>query len=134
GPATGPASRPSGAELIETLRDRAGWDRVAADGDAAGQAASAARIVARARAADGLLDRGDRSPAALAALADCARHRSLHRQWMYHGLDGATALHALIRLRAPDALAVAREAVWGRDPALAAVRDERYDVPPAWGD
>jgi hypothetical protein len=114
------------------LGNRDGWDRVA--GGAAEQAEWARRIVERGRAADLLLQSGAATPEVFAALADAVRHRSLHRQWIYHGLDGANALRASILLHAPDAPELAREVVWRVDPALAAVRDPQYDNPPSWTD
>src|SRR5262249_10425227 len=71
---------------------------------------------------------------AFAALEERVRKRSLHKEWMYHGLDGEMALRALIRLRAPRALEVARFALWRDDPVLKAVANPAYKVPPSWTD
>ncbi len=124
--------RPSEAELIAALRDAPDWAAVAAT--PAERAASSARIRARARAAEGLLAAGAASPAAVAALAERVQNRSLHRDWMDHGLDGAMALRTLLLLRAPGAVEAARGALWRDDPALDRVADPRWKNPRAWTD
>src|SRR5438094_10111728 len=53
---------------------------------------------------------------------------------MYHGFDGAMALRSLILLRAPNAVATARFALWRDDPALQPVIDPRWKNPRAWTD
>src|SRR5262249_56188414 len=119
----GDVKLPGQAELIAALRRADDWDRVAEA--AADRAASGRRIVARARAADQLLAAGVSSREAFDALAERVRKRSLHKDWMYHGLDGAVALRALILLRAPGAVEVARVALWRDDPSLERVADPR---------
>lgn len=126
------ANRRSEEELVSLLRRAADWDRVAQT--AADKLASAARIRARAEAAEQLLAACARSPAAGAALEERVRQRSLHSDWLYHGLDGAMALRALILLRAPTAVATARFALWRDDPALEPVVDPRWKNPRAWTD
>lgn len=120
------------ARLIEILRDAGDWDRPAETYP--GRLISGARIRARARAADRLLEVGAASKEALAALEERARKRSLHRDWMYHGLDGAISLRSLILLRAPNAVEVARFALWRDDDALDPVIDPRWKNPRAWTD
>ena len=123
---------PSEAQLIATLRKADDWDRVAET--AAARAASGQRIRRRARAADQLLAARASSKEAFLALEERVRKRSLHKDWMYHGLDGALALRALILLRAPNAVATARFALWRDDPALKPVIDPRWKNPRAWTD
>ena len=53
---------------------------------------------------------------------------------MYHGLDGATALRALILLKAPNAVELARFTLWRDDPELEKVADPKYKNPRAWTD
>jgi hypothetical protein len=131
-PARDEPRRRTEAELIAVLRDAADAGTVA--GDAAAQARSAKRIVARARAADELLAGRASSPEAFAALEERVRHRSLHKDWMYHGLDGAMALRALLLMRAPRAVETARFALWRDDPALDPVVDPRWKNPRTWTD
>lgn len=122
------------AELIAQLRNADDWDQVA--NVAAVQAASAARIRVCA-VAEQLRIAKTSSPAAFAALEERVRRRSLHQDWRYHGLDGAAALRALralLELRAPNALDVARFALWRDDPALEQVADPRWKNPRAWTD
>ena len=63
-----------------------------------------------------------------------ARNRSLHKDWMYHGFDGAMALRTLILLRAPNAVEAARYVLWRDDPALEPVVDPRWKNPRTWTD
>jgi hypothetical protein len=123
---------PREEELIAILRKADDWDTVAET--AAEQAASGQRIRARARAAEQLLAARASSPEAFAALEERVHKRSLHKDWMYHGFDGAMALRALILLRAPNAVATARFALWRDDPALEPVIDPRWKNPRSWTD
>jgi len=95
--------------------------------------ATSDRILLRARAADQLLDMragGD----AFAVLEERVRNRALHKEWMYHGLDGAAALRALILLNAPNAVDLARFTLWRDDPELEKVVNPKYNNPRAWTD
>jgi hypothetical protein len=114
---------PTEAELIAILHDAEDWNRVAQT--EAELAASGKRIRTRARAAEDLLAAGASSPAAFAALEERVRKRSLHKDWMFHGFDGAMALRSLISLRAPRAIEMARLTLWRDDPALEPVIDPR---------
>jgi hypothetical protein len=120
------------AELVAVLRDADDWDRIAVTPDEL--AASGKRIRARARAAEDLLALKASSKEALAALEERVRKRSLHKDWMYHGFDGAMALRALILLRAPNAVDLARFVLWRDDAALESVIDPRFKNPRAWTD
>ncbi len=131
-PARTKAAPAAEADLVAALRDADDWDRVA-ETDAE-QAASGRRIRARARAAEQLLKAGASSKEAFAALEQRVRKRSLHKDWMYHGFDGAMALRALILLRAPNAVETARFALWRDDPALEPVVDPRWKNPRSWTD
>src|SRR5262249_10046254 len=126
------AKLPREDELIAILRKADDWDHVAET--AAEQATSGQRIRARARAAEQLLAARAASPEACAALEERVRKRSLHKDWMYHGFDGAMALRSLILLRAPNAVATARFALWRDDPALEPVIDPRWKNPRSWTD
>jgi hypothetical protein len=120
------------AELIAALRDAGDWDRVA--DHPIDRAVSAARIWARARAAEELLALGTTSKEAFAALEERVRKRSLHRDWMYHGFDGATALRSLVLLRVPNAVETARSALWRDDPGLEPVVNPKFKNPRSWTD
>jgi hypothetical protein len=118
------------AELIAVLNDAADWNRVAespTDRSASGQ-----RILARALAAEQLRALKASSPAARTALVRRVQERSLHKDWRYHGLDGAAALRTLIVLQAPESVETARFALWRDDPALESVADPKYKNPRAW--
>ena len=118
--------------LIAVLRDNGGWNQVAQTDEE--RKDSGARIVARARAADQLLQLGTKSPAAFAALENSVRQRSVHKDWQFQGLDGATALRALLWLKAQQAVAQCRESLWRDDPALDPVVNPLYKNPRAWTD
>jgi Glycerophosphoryl diester phosphodiesterase family len=122
----------SESELIATLDDAKDWNVVAETEEA--KMATGRRIVRRAQAADELLAAKATSETALTALAQRVRDRSLHKDWLYHGVDGASALRSLILLRAANAVETARFALWRDDPALATVVDPRYSNPLAWTD
>ena len=123
---------PAEAELVAALRKADDWNRVA--GTAFGMAVSGARIRARALAAERLLATRASSKEAFAALEDRVRHRSLHKDWMFHGFDGAMAIRSLILLRAPHAVETARFALWRDDPGLEPVVDPRWKNPRSWTD
>jgi hypothetical protein len=126
------AERPNEEELIAILRNADDWDHVAET--AADRAASGRRIRARARTAEQLLAIRTSSPKAFAALEERVRKRSLHKDWMYHGFDGAMALRSLILLGAPNAVELARFALFRDDPALTPVVDPRWKNPRSWTD
>jgi hypothetical protein len=119
-------------DLINAVRKSDDWNRPATS--ALGMLHSAARIRARALAADRIHRFQVASPDSFKALEERVRKRSLHKLWIYHGLDGSTALRALIGLKAPRAVEVAREALWRDDPALESVADPRWKNPRAWTD
>jgi hypothetical protein len=123
---------PPEADLIAALRRADDWDRVAES--AAERAASGERIRSRAHAAEQLLAVRASSREAFAALEERVRKRTLHKDWMYHGLDGAMALRSLILLRAPEAAEAARRALWRDDAALEPVVDRRWKNPRSWTD
>jgi hypothetical protein len=127
-----PPKLPSEEELLKALGDAADWDKVADTPEE--QAASGARIRARAQAAEMLLARKASSPAVFAALEERVRKRSLHKDWMFHGFDGAMAVRTLILLHAPNACDVARFTLWRDDPALKPVIDPRWENPRSWTD
>jgi hypothetical protein len=120
------------AEWIAVLRDDADWEKVAQSPQE--QTVSGRRIVARAQAADALLSLQAKSDEALAALELRVRRRSLHKQWMYQGLDGEKALRALLLLRAPQAVNLSRFVLWNDDPALEPVVNPEFKNPRSWTD
>jgi hypothetical protein len=120
------------AALLAVLRDAADWNVVAETTDQ--KAASGLRIRARAQAADALAALPARDEAAFRLLEERVRNRSLHKEWMFHGLDGAMALRALLMLQAPNAVEAARFALFRDDPALEAVMDPRFKNPRSWTD
>ena len=63
-----------------------------------------------------------------------ARHRTLHPDWRYHGLDGAAALRAYLEIGGPNAIQLAREMLWLDDKAVIPLNNPEYKVPSSWVD
>lgn len=122
----------SEAELLNILLDDADWDQIPSTAEL--EQRSAALIRRRAEAADTVAWRQLSSPAIVAALEQRVRQRSLHKHWMYHGLDGAMAMRALLELRSDRAVELARFVLWRDDPALEAVKNPEFMNPRAWTD
>ena len=119
-------------ELIALVSNAKDWNQPAAGLEE--MRLSGQQIVRRAFAADQLLATKADAKAAYSALEERVRHRSMHKDWMYHGLDGAQALNALLLLHAPQALDLARETLWRDDPELDRVKNPKYAVPRSWTD
>lgn len=94
-------------------------------GDDAFQRRRTARIVERAWAAQRLGERGAKSGRVVAALERLVRGHSLHKDWLYHGLDGAVAARALGKLGATESAPVLVEAFRRADPSLKGLADFR---------
>jgi hypothetical protein len=128
-----PGDERTTAELLAVIDEDADGDEVPSAGSQV-ETARAAECLARAKAADALAARGADDPEVLAALESRVRNRTLHRDWRYCGLDGAAALRALIALRAPRAVNVARFCLWRDDPAVEPYANAEYDNPRSWTD
>jgi hypothetical protein len=125
------ATRLEPEEIVRGLRDAADWNKPGApDSDEQ----RAAHIVRRARLADEVLRHRTVTKEIREALSERVRNRSLHRHWLVHGLDGAIALRSLLQLRMPDAVEIARAALWRDDPALEPVVNRQFQNPRAWTD
>ena len=120
------------SQWIEILAIADDWNRVAESDD--DREKSGKRIRGRARAAEKLLHHKYDSKEVLAALEERVRKRSLHKDWMYHGFDGAMALRSLILLKAPNAVELARFTLWRDDPDLEPVVNPKYKNPRSWTD
>lgn len=118
--------------VVRELTDDADWNRPPVA--AADRAASAERILKRARAADELATYDALPNSALAALARRVEQRSLHPDWMFHGLDGALALRTLAKFRWPPLAELVRRVVWRDDPALESVANPEFKTPRSWTD
>lgn len=121
----------SPAELLAVLTGADDWNRIATGPEA--ERVAGERIVRRARAADQLAGLGGANMAA-AVLEERVRNRTYHRNWRYHGLDGAAALRALIRGHDERAVELARFCLWRDDPALQPLVNPEWKNPRAWTD
>ncbi|MBC7926611.1 MAG: glycerophosphodiester phosphodiesterase family protein [Bryobacteraceae bacterium] len=86
------------SDLVNILNDADDAERFNADGDAGRQQYRTRRLVERAWAARRLGQLGRPYPEVIRALERQVTGRTLHRDWMYHGLDAATAVEALAEL------------------------------------
>ncbi len=88
----------------------------------------------RAKLADHIRHSVPKSFEAFAALETLIERRTIHTDWRLHALDGEAALRALIALKAPQAVDVARECLWRTDERLAKVHDKKFAQPASWHD
>jgi hypothetical protein len=109
-------------------------ERTDLEGDAAHQQQRARRILERAWAAQKIGQLGDRSPRAVKALEGLVAHRSLHRDWAYHGLDGAMAARALGVLGATESVPFLVQTFLTVDPELKRLVKPPANYPHAWAD
>ena len=121
-------------DLVELLMsDRE--HRMRPEGTNAYQTVRARQILSRAWAAQRLGQLGKKQPIIIKTLEYQIKHRSLHKMWQYHGLDGAMSIRALALLGATESAPALREAFLRIDPELKRVQNPRYsDNPLAWSD
>lgn len=98
------------------------------------RARSGRQIRTRAKAAEALGEAGAATPDVLAALVERVKNRSLHKEWKFHGFDGAMAMRSLVLLKAPEAVELARFTLWRDDPAIEPVIDPQFKNPRSWTD
>jgi len=121
--------------LRRLLGEASSAERTNLDGSEREQRRRTERIVGRAWAAQQFGERGVRDRETIALLERQLVDRSLHRDWMYHGMDGALAARALARLGAKESVPALVKAFRRIDPALEKVRDPRFGPHPlAWTD
>jgi hypothetical protein len=131
-PSSSPLAKQSEAELLALLNDATDWDAIPqTEPDRTAKAQSIRR---RAEAAEEIRRRKLLTPEIEAALVRRVRQRSLHPEWMHHGIDGAAALRALGELHSAQFIDLARECLWRDDPAVAAVLNPEFKVPRSWTD
>ena len=116
-----PPPFPTQENLLADLQDADNWNKVAKTPER--QTTAADRIRRRARAAELLGSLQANSDEVVAALTERARHSGIHLNWVYHDLDGAMALRALLKLRVPGSINLARRALWRRENRWAATVD-----------
>jgi glycerophosphoryl diester phosphodiesterase len=93
------------------------------------------RIVERAWAAQRLGQIRHQPTRIIHLLEQQVRTRSLHRDWMYHGLDGAMAVRALEMLGAAESVPVLIETFRRVDPELKRVANPEFSqLPLSWTD
>jgi hypothetical protein len=115
---------------VEAMNDPTVWDRV--DGKPVRR--DAQLITKRAELSDHYAQEFRPSKALAQELQSYVSDRSIHKDWRYHALDGAAALRALVELKAPNAIDIARECLWRDDPELDSVRDPKFNNPRSWHD
>ncbi len=90
------------------------------------------QIVERACAAQAVLPEW-KSPSLVELLHKLVRERSLHANWRYHGLDGAAAVRALVRLGDKGSVPLFLDMFRRVDPELTKIGDPA-DYPLSWRD
>ena len=131
-PTPKPLAERTEKDLLAILLDDADWDSIPKTDTE--KSAKSQLIRRRAEAADEIRRRRLNSDQIVSALERRVRQRSLHPDWMYHGLDGGLALRALAEVQAPKFVELARFCLWRDDPTIAAVQDSRYKTPRTWVD
>jgi glycerophosphoryl diester phosphodiesterase len=127
--------RLSAEELVRLLGAGPASERIEVDGPGDYRVRRTERILDRAWAAQRLGELGKKTPEIVAALEMLVRNRSLHRDWIYHGLDGAMAVRALAALGARESAPVLIDAFRRTDPALERVVNRSFGpYPLAWTD
>jgi hypothetical protein len=109
---------PRSLNQLEALLASDSAGRADLGGDAAHQRQRARRILERAWAAEKIGQQGDRSADLVRRLQDLVAHRSLHRDWAYHGLDGAVAVRSLGALGATESVPFLVQRFLAVDPEL----------------
>jgi hypothetical protein len=119
--------------LLELLsKDFAESSRV--DGSADSRRDRAKRIVERAWAAQRIGQLGIKSPRAIECLEHLVANRSLHRDRIYHGLDGTMAARSLAALGARESVPVLVETFRNIDPELEKLGQPGSSRPISWLD
>jgi len=109
-------------------------ERADLEGDAAHQQQRARRILERAWAAQQIGRLGNRSKRAVKLLEGLVARRSLHRDFAYHGLDGAMAARALGALGATESVPFLVRTFLAVDPDLKKMVKPPANYPYAWAD
>jgi glycerophosphoryl diester phosphodiesterase len=122
-------------DLMQLLTTNDAAARAQPDGDATYQRRRTERIIERACAAQQIGKLGRKSAQVIQVLEFQVQHRSLHRDWMYHGLDGAMAARALGMLRATESVPVLIETFRRIDPEVKKIANPEFaQYPLSWTD
>jgi len=122
------------APLLELLK-RPDPTRLTVDGSPLHVRVRTERILERAWAAQRLGRVGPKNAATVAALERQLAERTLHKDWMFHGLDGAMAARALGMLRVTESAPALVRAFRRVDPELEKVQNKAFGpYPLAWTD
>ncbi len=115
----------AGSDPLELL-DRSEAGRSDVDGDAVQLRSHRERILARAWAAQRLGEAGKKTRQIVELLEYQVKHRSLDREWRFHGLDGAEAVCALASLGAVESVPMLGGILMSVDPALAKAQGPEF--------
>ncbi len=121
---------PNSVADLEKALDCGEYERVNTSGDEKRQQVRAVGILARGWAAERLADIGNKTDNVVKALEYQVQHRSLHKDWMYHGLDGASAARALASLGATESVPVLVDVLMHTDPRLSRITNPEYPDTP----
>lgn len=112
------------------LLDRSEAGRSDTDGDVAQLRAHREQILARAWAAQRLGQAGKKTRQIVELLEYQVKHRSLDRDWRYHGMDGTAAVRALASLRVVESVPMLAGVLMSVDPALEKARNPEFPDTP----
>lgn len=118
------------ADDLSNLLDCSESGRADTDGDDARRRPFRKKMLARAWAAERLADLGKKTDAVVRLLEYQVKHRSMDRDWRYHGVDGASAVRALASLRATESVPMLVDVFVRTDPQLSKVANPEYPDTP----
>lgn len=122
-------------EIISRLLYAPNWNRIPSND--AERTQFAAEIIDRANAAMEASKISSPSKELIDALTKRVKSRSLHTDWLYHGLDAQEALRSLILLKASNAPTLVRQVLWRIDEEnLKPIHSQTFwkDYPISWID
>lgn len=121
---------PNSVSDLVKLLDAGEVDRVFTGGDDERQQERVKGILTRGWAAERLAETGRKTDEVVSLLEYQVLHRSMHKNWMYHGLDGASAVRALASLGAKESVLVMVNVLMNNDPRLSRVTNPEYPDTP----
>lgn len=111
-------------DLIRIILNAPNWNKIPQTD--AEKVLFARQIMERGHAINDAIKLGYRSLELIDALKERVNKRSIHSDWLYHGLDSQEALFALTRLSAKNVPTLLRSVIWKNDPLLTPISTVGY--------
>ena len=121
---------PNSAADVAKLLNRSETGRSDTDGDETHLRARREKILARAWAAQRLGEIGGKTAQVVGLLEYQVLHRTIDRDWRYHGMDGAEAARALASLGATESVPMLARVLMRVDPDLAKAANPEFPNTP----